>query len=383
MKKSLIIVASVMMLMLGVSSAWADGTAPGTDIDNSATLSYSAGGTAQKDVTSNTDTFKVDRKIDMVLVTTDTDQQSGAFGEQNVTTNYSFKNEGNDAQHFKFEVSNLTNASDHADYDNDDDKKDVSDMSIEYSTDDGSSWDALPDSGILNVDKDAKVKLRVKATLPTASNASDGDIMNIELKSTVYKDDDSGKLEQTDPNSDDTKDQVDIVYADGVADSTLGDSNNSYDNGATKNNPDTAKDGIELARSGYIIQSPVLTLNKTSCVYSDPVNGTTHPKRIPGATILYMLDLENTGSDDASGITLKDTLQSDLDGATVKSGKDQTADKVTVDTNVDSCSCSNGSLSGSGSDSDDKDSDAQKIEVQDIAVAQSKHTCVSFTVDIK
>jgi len=98
---------------------------------------------------------------------------------------------------------------------------------------------------------------------------------------------------------------------------------------------------------------------------------------------LYILDIENTGSSDASGITLKDTLQAELLGNTLKSGKGQVANKVTVDTNATSCSCSNGTLQSSGSDSDDKDSDAQKVEVQNISVGQSKHTCVSFTVEIK
>lgn len=35
-------------------------------------------------------------------------------------------------------------------------------------------------------------------------------------------------------------------------------------------------------------------IEKTSCVLSDPINGTTNPKRIPGATIRYAVQVTNT-----------------------------------------------------------------------------------------
>jgi len=367
--KKILMVAS--MVMLGTSGAWALGTEAGTDISNSATLSYSAGGVAQPDVNTTTpDTFKVDKKVDMVLTTTDPDQIEVTPGQTDRITNYEFKNEGNADQKFTFAVSNLSN-NEEADYDTDKDNEDTDSMSIEYSTDGGSTWQAY--SSAITVAKDATVQLRVKANIKTAANgAADGDIMNVELLATAVKDD--GTTAEIESDSEDPT-AIDVVLADGVSDTTLG----SSDSGKG----DAPKDGKEAARSGYIIKTPVLTVTKTSCVYDDPVNGTSTPKRIPGANIMYVMDIENTGSADASNITLKDTLQTELDGGTLKSGKDQTANYATVDENTSSCACSSGSLQSSGSDSEDKDNDPQKVEIQGINVAKAKHTCVSFTVEIK
>ncbi|MGK0273110.1 MAG: hypothetical protein ACI88H_003788, partial [Cocleimonas sp.] len=77
--------ASIAVLTIASNSAWAAGTAAGTDIDNTAVINYSVGGTPQTLIESSEGgnstpgatngtptTFKVDKKID-VLVTTGTD----------------------------------------------------------------------------------------------------------------------------------------------------------------------------------------------------------------------------------------------------------------------------------------------------------------------
>ena len=46
---------------------FAAGTASGTDVTNTATLSYSVGGVPQTDVPSNVTTFKVDNKVDVTV----------------------------------------------------------------------------------------------------------------------------------------------------------------------------------------------------------------------------------------------------------------------------------------------------------------------------
>ncbi|MFM7403204.1 MAG: CshA/CshB family fibrillar adhesin-related protein [Erythrobacter sp.] len=63
---------------------------------------------------------------------------------------------------------------------------------------------------------------------------------------------------------------------------------------------------------------PVLILSKTSTVISDPVNGTSNPKAIPGAVIEYMITLRNAGSGrpDSSSISLTDIMPSRMSFAT-------------------------------------------------------------------
>lgn len=51
-----------------------------------------------------------------------------------------------------------------------------------------------------------------------------------------------------------------------------------------------------------------LTIAKTSSVVSDPVNGTTDPKAIPGATMRYCILVTNNGSGTATGINIADAL---------------------------------------------------------------------------
>lgn len=54
--------------------------------------------------------------------------------------------------------------------------------------------------------------------------------------------------------------------------------------------------------------SPNLSITKTSIVLSDPVNGTSNPKRIPGATIRYCFTIDNTGDGTAYDLNLSDPL---------------------------------------------------------------------------
>lgn len=51
-----------------------------------------------------------------------------------------------------------------------------------------------------------------------------------------------------------------------------------------------------------------LTIAKTSSVVSDPVNGSTNPKAIPGATMRYCILVTNNGSGTATGINVADPL---------------------------------------------------------------------------
>lgn len=51
-----------------------------------------------------------------------------------------------------------------------------------------------------------------------------------------------------------------------------------------------------------------LTIGKTSSVISDPTNGTTDPKAIPGATMRYCILVTNNGSGTATGINVADPL---------------------------------------------------------------------------
>jgi len=379
------------LMVFSVSAIYALGTDAGTEISNTATLSYSAGGVKQPDVDSNDDTFKVDKKIDMVLSTDDTDQIEVTPGQEDRITSYTFKNEGNANQKFKFEVANLANDQE-ADYDSDKDNDDVQNLEIKCTYTDGDGNEQTADwapSFVIEIKEDTEADCEVRADINDPDDTpgeqdegygDDGDIMNVELKATAYKDDTTAETETT---GDDTQDTVDVVFADGEsvqngATSGLGDT--ASDDNSTKG--DTAGDGIEVARSGYIISTPVLTVTKSSCVLSDPVNNTDKPKRIPGAIVRYLFDIKNTGTSDVEDLNISDSFDDNLDlSSTVDSVKK-------TESQDNACVCT---TEGTTDASGDTTVDGQDLKITNINVAAGstqdesgeKHTCVTLSVEIK
>ena len=64
---------------------------------------------------------------------------------------------------------------------------------------------------------------------------------------------------------------------------------------------------------------PSFSVSKTSCVIYDPANNTTNPKRIPGSTIRYAIQLSNSTYGTASNVFATDTVDSSkLDTSTIK-----------------------------------------------------------------
>jgi uncharacterized repeat protein (TIGR01451 family) len=61
-------------------------------------------------------------------------------------------------------------------------------------------------------------------------------------------------------------------------------------------------------------QTAVLIIEKSSTIISDPVNGTTNPKAIPGAIIEYAITVRNAGTRvvDASSIIITDIMPADM-----------------------------------------------------------------------
>lgn len=64
---------------------------------------------------------------------------------------------------------------------------------------------------------------------------------------------------------------------------------------------------------------PSISVSKTSCVIYDPVNSTTNPKRIPGSTIRYAIQVSNSTYGTASNVFATDTVDSSaFDTSTIR-----------------------------------------------------------------
>jgi uncharacterized repeat protein (TIGR01451 family) len=80
-----------------------------------------------------------------------------------------------------------------------------------------------------------------------------------------------------------------------------------------------AREGTEgvtdLGQGSFTIVVPALSVQKISAVISDPVNGASNPKRIPGSVLRYTITVTNTGPGaiDAGTLIVTDPLPSDVE----------------------------------------------------------------------
>ena len=86
------------------------------------------------------------------------------------------------------------------------------------------------------------------------------------------------------------------VFRDGVGDITSA--------GVT----DIASNGQHSDTETLNVATAALTVRKTSVVISDPVNGTTNPKAIPGAVIEYCVIVANGGGTSADTLSITDPI---------------------------------------------------------------------------
>jgi len=63
-----------------------------------------------------------------------------------------------------------------------------------------------------------------------------------------------------------------------------------------------------FAQDTYVVATATLGVTKTSSVISDPVNNTTNPKAIPGAVMQYAIAIANTGSQAATLSSVNDPI---------------------------------------------------------------------------
>jgi len=367
--KKILVAASIAMLW--ASGVYAAGTAAGSSIDNNATLTYSVGGVAQTpSIASNTDTFVVDNKIDMIVAHSNNNIIEVVPGATAQVLTFQVRNTGNKVQDYDL-TAVLNDGNPFGETDN----FDATNVTVCVDSNGNGACDAGEPDYIDELSPDTNATVLIVADIP--ASRVDGDVSEHTLVVQVAEGgtsgtqganitgDSNGRGDGTDAADDPLVEQ--IVFADG-------DGNGGQDG---------ANDGKYADYDAYKVVTATLDLTKTSCVYDDPVNGKSNPKRIPGATIIYMFDINNTGSADATDITIKDTLQGDLDGTTVKADSTGSADNVNVETNATSCSCSDGNDNSSGSEVADSDNDNQKIQVDGVTVGAQRHTCVSFQVDIK
>ncbi len=76
---------------------------------------------------------------------------------------------------------------------------------------------------------------------------------------------------------------------------------------------DAAQNGQASDSDAFQVVAAVLSVAKTSVVISDPVNGTTNPKAIPGAIVEYTITITNgAGASTAQAVVVSDSLAAEI-----------------------------------------------------------------------
>lgn len=94
--------------------------------------------------------------------------------------------------------------------------------------------------------------------------------------------------------------------------SLLGAANNGLIHRVGQPNPASEANYWNVADSLFDVAGANLTIAKSSSIVSDPVNGTSNPKAIPGAVIRYCLLVTNGGPASATGIQVSDVVPATL-----------------------------------------------------------------------
>ena len=274
------VASATVLATLGANAAHAAGTVAGTTITNTASVGYSVGGVAQTAQTASNNVV-VDRKV-IFTVTGAAATTSVVPGQTGAVTVFTLTNSSNDTLDFGLAAAQQAGgAAAHG-------GTDVFDTGAYtfYS-------DAALTQVITYVDElapDSSKTIYVASNVPiTATNTQ---VSGVILTATAEAGGASGTQGAVLTNTAGANTAgVDTVLADGA--------------GAT----DIAGDGKYSAKGDYTVSAPVLTVQKLSTIISDPIDGTTNPKAIPGAVIEYCIVVSNAaGGATATGVSVSDPL---------------------------------------------------------------------------
>ena len=286
------VAAGVLAVAAGAATpAFAAGTTAGSTITNNVTVSFQVGGVNQNSVSAS-NSFTVDRKVNFVVAEDGTSTTQVSPGQQSAVTTFVVTNSSNAPLDFALAATNRSGGTaQHGGTDN----FDASNFRMYQDTNNNGAYDAGVDTLITYLDQvaaDASVRVFVLADVPLGR--STGDVAGVRLTGTASEATAAGSLGATVTQTAGANTAgVDTVFAD----SNVG--------------SNTARDGIHFDEDDYTILAANLTATKTSRVISDPLNGTTNPKLIPGAVVEYCISVANaSGSATAANVAISDNLPS-------------------------------------------------------------------------
>lgn len=277
--RQILTIATVVSMGL-LSTLQAAGTAASTDITNTATLDYKVGTIDQTQLSASDAGFKVDRKIDFTVANTDLAKQVNvvpASTEQALT--YTIENTGNDTETYNLSLVQA-NGSNGA---SDDFDPTAASCTI---------YNGATAVTSVNLAPDGTVTLTVKCDIPVAGTPTvqDQQTASLWLLAEV-----NGRTKANDVADDPAA--VQDVFADDASAGSL--------------SSDSGFDGKHSGIGTYHVATASMTIVKSSMVITDPVvaaGGAASAHRIPGATVRYCFQVDNTGSANADNVHITDDM---------------------------------------------------------------------------
>lgn len=295
------------LLALGTTNnAQAACTLANTNVDNLATMDFKVGGFTQTSVYSTGNSgvagpsggtytrFVVDRKINLTVAKTGSIVDV-APGQTGAYLTYTVKNEGNAAQDFALSYSALANGTADPFGGAENDSFDAPAVIIRVESGATALYQAGEDTAtnIINLAPDATATVYIIQTTALQSTLVDKQLAVYALIATAKEANSAAATAVTETAGADTVLTMDTVFADVAA-----------------GTDDAARDAAHSARHAFKVKAPVLTMAKASVVISDPVNGTTNPKAIPGAVVEYTVTITNNAAatGNATNVSISDSL---------------------------------------------------------------------------
>ena len=280
--------AGLAAVALYASPAAATGTASGTTITNNVSVNFQVGGIAQTAATAS-NSFTVDRKVNLTVAEVGSTTTQVSPGETNAVTAFSVTNSSNASLDFGLAATQLAGGTaQHGGTDN----FNVTIVNIYADTNTNNVYDPGTDQVITYLDQvlaDTSRTVFVVANVPLGR--ATGDVAGVRLTATAAEATAAGSLGATVTETAGANTAgVDTVFAD------------------TNANGNTARDGIHFGEDDYTVLTAGLSATKTSRVIDDPLNGTTNPKMIPGATVEYCIAVSNSGGATATNVAITDAV---------------------------------------------------------------------------
>jgi uncharacterized repeat protein (TIGR01451 family) len=286
--KMLALVSGLAIAAGAATPAWAEGTKAGTTITNTVTVNYKVENIAQ-DAKEASDTFTVDRKINMTVAEEGTETTTVTPGQQQAVTTFIVTNSSNDIVDFGLDVSQLSGGTaKHGGTDT----VTLTNVKIYLDANDSGAFDdGDTEADYLDeVAEDDTIRVFVIGNVP--SGLATGAVAGVKLSATAREGGTATTkgavvTETTGANTA----GVDTVFADDAI-----------------SGGDELRNGVTFGEDDYTVLTAALSALKTSRVISDPFNGTSDPKMIPGAVVEYCVAVTNGGGATATNVSVSDAL---------------------------------------------------------------------------